>query len=278
MEFNLRMTTCGHNYCQQCLAEMGRIPWICPECRTEQRKRPEQLPRNFFLERTVQKFVDARKNSDEYSEQERNAMLVQLDQLKQQLAQEQKMAAEAEEMKIEFSYQKNLFDDMCVGFQQLLDEEYEKNQNVYEAHSILLTQQKALEDQLEGKETARQKLELENTSLNEKLKQSEKDQVEANKQLTKTQRECSSLEQRIKGLESSLKDLQQNQQVQHQEQLAKQQKIVAEAEKTKRLLDNEKIQLENICQELGGSRCFEILPCALEIGIYFNISISGSMR
>ena len=92
------------------------------------------------------------------------------------------------------------------------------------------------------------------------MKQSEKNQVEANIQLTKTQRERSSLEQRIKALELSLKDLQQNQQVQHQQHLAKQQKIVAEAEETKRLLDDEKIQLENICQGWGGSRCIEILP------------------
>lgn len=262
------MTTCGHNYCQQCLAGMERIPWICPECRTEQRKRPEQLPRNFFLERTVQKFEESRNNNDEYSEQERNAMLMQLDQLKQQLAQVPKIAAEAEKMKIELFDQKKLFDDMRVGFQHVLDEEYEKNKKVNEANSILLTRQKSLEGQLEGKETACRKLELENTSLNEKLNQSEKDQVEANKKLMMTQRERTSLEQRIKGLELSLKDLLQHQQVQIQElakqelakqELAKQQKIVAEAEETKRLLDDEKIQLENMCQEWGCSRCIEIL-------------------
>ena len=58
----VRMTPCGHNYCQECLAGMAAIPWHCPECRMEQQERPEQLARNFFLERTVKHFVESRKN------------------------------------------------------------------------------------------------------------------------------------------------------------------------------------------------------------------------
>ena len=58
----VRMTNCGHNYCQECLTEMMETPWLCPECRTEQQQRPEQLARNFFLERTAENFIASRKN------------------------------------------------------------------------------------------------------------------------------------------------------------------------------------------------------------------------
>ena len=35
--------------------------WPCPECRAEQNQMPRDLTRNFFLERTVEKFKDSRK-------------------------------------------------------------------------------------------------------------------------------------------------------------------------------------------------------------------------
>ena len=57
----VRITSCGHNYCQECLTGIGPIPWLCPECRTEQEQSPEQLIRNFFLERTVENFIESRK-------------------------------------------------------------------------------------------------------------------------------------------------------------------------------------------------------------------------
>ena len=57
----VRITSCGHNYCQECLTGIGPIPWLCPECRTEQEQRPDQLARNFFLERTVESFIESRK-------------------------------------------------------------------------------------------------------------------------------------------------------------------------------------------------------------------------
>ena len=58
----VRMTECGHNFCQQCLTGMTETPWMCPECRTEQQQRPEQLARNYFLEKTVEKFIASREN------------------------------------------------------------------------------------------------------------------------------------------------------------------------------------------------------------------------
>ena len=57
-----RMTSCGHNYCQECLTGLATNPWHCPECRTEQQQRPEELARNYFLERTVEKFIESTKN------------------------------------------------------------------------------------------------------------------------------------------------------------------------------------------------------------------------
>ena len=57
----VRMTSCGHNYCQGCLIGIRPIPWLCPECRTEQQQGPEQLNRNFFLERSLENFIESRK-------------------------------------------------------------------------------------------------------------------------------------------------------------------------------------------------------------------------
>ena len=56
------MTNCGHNYCQQCLTVMTEFPWLCPFCRKKQHQIPEQMPRNFFLEQSVQNFIETRKN------------------------------------------------------------------------------------------------------------------------------------------------------------------------------------------------------------------------
>ena len=58
----VRITSCGHNYCQECLTGMTAPPWLCPECRTEQRQRPEQLTRSFILERIVGNYIASRKN------------------------------------------------------------------------------------------------------------------------------------------------------------------------------------------------------------------------
>ena len=56
------------------------------------------------------------------------------------------------------------------------------------------------------------------------------------------------LEQGINELQLLLNDSQQNQRA-YLEQLVKQREIAAQAEGMKKQLDDEKIQLENICQE-----------------------------
>ena len=58
----VRMTPCGHNFCQNCLKVMTAVPWLCPVCKTEQQQTSEQLARNSFLEKTVEKFIESRKN------------------------------------------------------------------------------------------------------------------------------------------------------------------------------------------------------------------------
>ena len=61
----VRITRCGHNFCQGCLTKMvtaGNTTWACPECRKEQNQAPDELAQNFFLERTVEKVKAAREN------------------------------------------------------------------------------------------------------------------------------------------------------------------------------------------------------------------------
>ena len=58
----VRITNCGHNYCQGCLTMMRETPWMCPVCQIPQQQSPEQLTRNFFLERTLENFLESRKN------------------------------------------------------------------------------------------------------------------------------------------------------------------------------------------------------------------------
>ena len=57
----VRITRCGHNFCDECLTMMTTETWPCPECRAEQNQMARELTRNFFLERTVEKFKDSRK-------------------------------------------------------------------------------------------------------------------------------------------------------------------------------------------------------------------------
>ena len=58
----VRITNCGHNYCQQCLEMITATPWRCPVDQTEQQQRPEHLTRNFFLERSLENFIESRQN------------------------------------------------------------------------------------------------------------------------------------------------------------------------------------------------------------------------
>ena len=62
---------CGHNFCQNCLlaniggpyrsllAEIGGgNEWLCPECRSEQSKKPDELMRNRLVEKAVESLND----------------------------------------------------------------------------------------------------------------------------------------------------------------------------------------------------------------------------
>ena len=49
---------CGHNFCHTCLLQLidGQTEWFCPECRSFQSKRPDELMRNRLVERAVESF------------------------------------------------------------------------------------------------------------------------------------------------------------------------------------------------------------------------------
>ena len=68
------ITKCGHNFCSKCLnanlessaadsdADSDDESWSCPECRTTFDVQIEDLARNFFVERTLEKFQISRQN------------------------------------------------------------------------------------------------------------------------------------------------------------------------------------------------------------------------
>ena len=54
----IRMTHCGHVYCEECLLNIsnGEQRWDCPDCRTTHNCAVTSLPRNYHLEKLVEKF------------------------------------------------------------------------------------------------------------------------------------------------------------------------------------------------------------------------------
>ena len=54
----IRTTQCGHNFCEKCLIDISNNDqnWACPECRREHHCPIKSLPRNFLIEKMVDKF------------------------------------------------------------------------------------------------------------------------------------------------------------------------------------------------------------------------------
>ena len=53
----IRTTLCGHNFCERCLLQVkrDRREWSCPACQQVYSSSIETLPRNYLLERLVEK-------------------------------------------------------------------------------------------------------------------------------------------------------------------------------------------------------------------------------
>lgn len=49
---------CGHNFCHDCLLSVigEKTEWLCPECRSDQLKTPDELTRNRLVEKAVESF------------------------------------------------------------------------------------------------------------------------------------------------------------------------------------------------------------------------------
>ena len=52
----IRITDCGHNYCEDCLVKHadGQKTWICPLSRKEHHRSVNSLPRNYLIEQLVE--------------------------------------------------------------------------------------------------------------------------------------------------------------------------------------------------------------------------------
>ena len=52
------MTHCGHVYCEKCLLDVskGEQQWNCPVCLEQHNCTVNSLPRNYHLEKLVEKF------------------------------------------------------------------------------------------------------------------------------------------------------------------------------------------------------------------------------
>ena len=61
----VRITECGHNYCENCLTTHadGNKDWLCPESRQQHQKNPNQLTRNYFVEKAVESFILSKNKS-----------------------------------------------------------------------------------------------------------------------------------------------------------------------------------------------------------------------
>ena len=64
-ESPVRITECGHNYCERCLIyyARGSSAWTCPKCRLEHQTNPDELTRNYFVEQAVESYNSSSKKA-----------------------------------------------------------------------------------------------------------------------------------------------------------------------------------------------------------------------
>lgn len=194
--------------------------------------------------------------------------------LEDQLAQEQEIASEAEQMRRDLGEKKSQLEEICQELENRLDEEEDKNQQLQVGMSQLKACQQDLEEQLEEEEAARQKLELEKAAVDKKNKNIEEESMKMNDKLQKITRDKAALDARLNELQLSLsgeegrakglekqKQKYENSIAELDERLKREEKARVEKEATNRRLVSELEELRDRCAEL--ERQIEELHVAL---------------
>ncbi|XP_039258979.2 uncharacterized protein LOC120335527 isoform X2 [Styela clava] len=180
-----------------------------------------------------------------------------------QLAQEQEICQEAEDMRARLAAKKQELEEILREMETRIDEEEERNEQVLAEKKKLQVYVNDLEDNLEKEEAARQKLQLEKVGNEAKIKKLEEELTMTDDNLGKIVTARKALEERVSELQSKLAEEEdkaktygkQNHKYEQiiadlEERLRKEEKLRMELEKVKRKLEAEIAELKDQIQEL----------------------------